>query len=671
VRDAWGRCGRGAARLTLAVVLAAVTGGDVRAETETVARAPDLTELSLEELLATKVTSVSRKREPRSHAADAIYVITHEEIVRSGVRTLADALRLAPGVQVARVDSNGWAIGVRGFASRLARSVLVLVDGRTVYNPLFAGTYWEVQDYPLEDVDRIEIIRGPGGTLWGANAFNGVINVITKSARETQGGYLEAGAGTEERAFGTVRYGGRLAEGAWYRGYASGFDRDALFNPSGREYDAWRMGRSGFRTDWDVGTRDSVTVQGDVFAGSLGDRVPVTVYRPPFRRVLREDGDVSGANLLGRWTRVLGRGSDLSLQVYYDNFDRDDPNFSELRNTVDLDFQHRFPLLWRQEVVWGLGYRASADRTRGLPGNAGFRPANRTVQLFSGFLQDEVTLVEDLLRVTVGTKVEHNDLSGIEVQPSARVLWTPHVLHTFWAAVARAVRTPSRIEHDFFATGFAASDPPTFVRAVGNRDFESEKVLDYQLGYRTRPLPRLFVDVVAFYNDFDDLLSVEPGSVFTETRPGVPHFVLPFTFANGLHGESHGVEVAADTALTDWWRLNAAYSYVDVRLRADPDSLDTTQAAAAGNSPHSMVTLRSLMNLPGRFQLDLVGRYVDNLPALRIGSYVELDVRVARRFGRSVELAVVGQNLLHDHHREFAGGTEVERGAYGMIRWWW
>jgi iron complex outermembrane receptor protein len=649
--------------LAVAASLAAATarGQDARG---------DLNDASLEELMNTEVTSVSRKREPRSEAADAIYVITRDEIERSGVRSLADALRLAPGVQVARVDASGWAVGVRGFASRLARSVLVLVDGRTVYDPLFAGTYWELQDYPFDDIDRIEIIRGPGGTLWGSNAFNGVINIITRSARETQGGYLLAGGGTEERAFGTVRYGGRIGDGGYYRGYAKGFDRDSFSNPSGHDYDAWRLGRTGFRTDWDLGTNDALTVQGDVFAGTIGERAPLASFTPPFRRVVREDGDASGANLLGRWTRALGPGSDLAFQAYYDNFRRADVNFFERRNTADLDLQHRFPLPWRQEIIWGLGYRATADHTEGLPANIRFDPADRTVSLGSGFVQDEITLVPGRLRATIGTKLEHNDLSGFEIQPSGRLLWTLDARQTVWGAAGRAVRTPSRIEDDIFATGATSPATPVFVRLLGNPDF-AEQVVDYEVGYRVRPISRVFVDVVGFFNQFDDLLSVEPQAPVTITRRGRTRTLLPVVFDNGLHGESYGVEIAADAAVTDWWRLNAAYSYLNINLRRDPDSADLTTEASEGNSPHNATTLRSLMNLPWRLQLDVVGRYVDNLAALRIGSYVELDVRVARRIGRWLEVSVVGQNLVHDTHREFTGDTLVERGAYGMVRWWW
>jgi iron complex outermembrane receptor protein len=660
---------RGGPRASIPGLVPGLVAALALAATAAAQQADDLSELSLEELMNTEVTSVSRKAEPRSAAADAIYVITEEEIERSGVRTLADALRLAPGLQVARIDANKWAVGVRGFASRLARSVLVLIDGRSVYNPLFAGTYWEVQDTLLEDIDRIEIIRGPGGTLWGANAFNGVINIVTKSARETQGGYTLAGGGSEERAFGSIRYGGNDGRGLYWRAYGKAFDRDAGSNPDGPEYDAWRMGRSGFRLDWDASPRDAVTALGDVYYGNAGQRVGVTHYRPPFLRLRDEDADLGGGNLLGRWTRVLGEDSDLVLQTYYDRSVREEPSFDETRDTGDLDFQHRLRLAWWQEIIWGVGYRLTADQTAGVP-TVRFVPADRTDNLVSAFLQDEFTLVRDRLRFAVGAKVEHNDYSGVELQPSGRLLWTPEARHTAWASVARAVRTPSRIEHDVDVT-FRTPGAPAFGRLLGDSGFDAEKVVNYQTGYRVRPLPRLFLDVVAFYNRYDDLLSIEPGPPFTEARPRPPHVVLPLVIDNGLHGETYGVELAADAAVADWWRVNAVYSYLDVSLRHDPDSLDRSQEALAGTAPHNLVTLRSLMNLPWRLELDGVLRYVDNLPAQGISSYVDLDVRVARRIGRSFELSVVGQHLVAEHHREFAGGTEVERGGYGQVRWWW
>jgi iron complex outermembrane receptor protein len=325
---------------------------------------------------------------------------------------------------------------------------------------------------------------------------------------------------------------------------------------------------------------------------------------------------------------------------------------------------------WWNEVRWGLGYRVSADDIEAVPTIA-LAPAARTIDVWSAFVQDEVTLVPDRLRLTGGTKLEHNDFSGFEVQPAGRLLWTPHANHTAWAGISRAVRTPSRIEHDLEITAKLRGTPGVFARLLADEDFEPEKVVNYQAGYRVRPMRRLFLDVVGFYNRFTDLLSAEPGTPFTEAQPPPPHVVLPFTFGNGLHGESYGAELAADAAVTDWWRVNAAYSYLQLKLRPDASSRDISSAGLEGSSPHNLATLRSMMNLPARFELDTVLRYVDNLPGQGVGSYIDVDVRVARRVVDSVELSVVGHNLVHDHHREFAGGTEVERGVYGQVRWWW
>jgi iron complex outermembrane receptor protein len=629
----------------------------------------DVSKLSLEELLATEVTSVSRKPEPRSSAADAVYVITADDIHRSGVRSLAEALRLAPGVQVARISNDKWAIGVRGFASSLARSVLVLIDGRSVYSPLFAGTYWEIQDYLLDDVDRIEVIRGPGGTLWGANAFNGVINIITKTARETQGGYLMGGGGTEERAFGAVRYGGRLGKTAHYRGYATGWARDASDNPFGPEFDDSRMGQAGFRTDWDPTPRDAVTVHGDVYQGAFGEQIGVTQYRPPGTRIALDDTTASGANLVGRWTRLLGPESQLSLQAYFDNTFRDQTNFEEIRNTGDLDLQHRIGLRWRQELIWGLAYRVTSDQTSGPP-TVEFDPRDRTDHLVSGFLQDEITLVPERLRVALGTKLEHNDYSGFEIQPSGRLLWTPATHHTVWASAARAVRTPTRTDQDLRLTVLPVGST-TFLRVAGDEDFDSEKVVNYQAGYRVQPLAGVFLDAVGFYNRYTDLLSIEPGSPFLEAEPGPAHLVLPFVEANGLHGETWGAELAADAVVRSWWRLSASYAYLDIQLQPDSSSRDRSQVAAEGSSPQHQVSLRSFMNFPAGVRFDVGLRWIDSLPGQGIGSYFEADARLAKRFGRRLELSVIGQNLVQPEHREFAGGTEIERGVYGQFRWWW
>jgi iron complex outermembrane receptor protein len=603
-------------------------------------RAADLTTLSLEELSNLEVTSVSKKPEKSFRAPAAVYVITQEDIHRSGVTSIPEALRLAPGVEVARINANQWSIGIRGFGSRLARSVLVLMDGRAVYNPLFAGTYWEVQDYPLDDIDRIEVIRGPGGALWGANAVNGVINIITKTAKDTQGGLLTAGAGSEERAFGGIRYGGKVGSGsdAYYRVYGKYFDRDASFHANGDDFDPWHMGQSGFRTDWNASEHDLLTVQGDLYRGRAGQSGTAS----PFSNLF-------GANLLSRWSRSFDSTSGFTLQVYYDRTDRHDPTFVEGRDTEDVDFQYRLALPGRQDFTWGTGYRATADQTSGA-GATFFQPASSTLQTYSAFLQDEIGLIPERLYFIVGTKLENNDYSGWELQPSARLLGTPTEHQTLWAAVSRAVRTPSRLERDL-----------TFNGLIDGSGFGSEKVIAYEAGYRIVPAAWLSFDAAGFYNDYRDLLSIESQTSGT-----------PLLFRNALKGYSEGVELATDVQALSWWRFRGSYSLVDLNLRTQAGSTDTTtEPSTEGSSPRHQMMLHSLLSLPHHTELDPVVRYVSSLPAQNTPDYMELDIRAAWRPAQNLELSLVGQNLLHSHHPEFGQTSELERGVYGKVTWTW
>jgi iron complex outermembrane receptor protein len=635
----------------------------------------DPTQMSLEELLKIEVISLTKRPESRSEAGAAVYVITQDDIRLSGVTSLPEALRLAPGVHVARIDANKWAIGVRGFASRLSRSLLVLIDGRSVYSPLFAGVYWEVQDTLLEDVDRIEVIRGPGGTIWGANAVNGVINIITKRAQETQGGVLVGGGGSEEQGFGGLRYGGKIGEDLFYRVYGKAFNRAAAFHSNGPDFDDWRMGQAGFRLDWDGHHGDTITAQGDVYTGDAGQQAVVTTFTPPFRTTVDADADLAGGNFLGRWQRVFSATSDLSVQLYYDRTYRREPTFRESRDTFDLDVQRHFRIPWQQEISLGLGYRLTSSDTAAVP-TIVFTPSRRTDQLFSAFVQDEIRFVGEQLRLTIGSKFEHNDYSGFEIQPNARLVWTFAPQHTVWGAITRAVRTPSRVEHDLLVTGLLDPRTPTFGRALGSAAFVSEKLLAYELGYRLQPTSRLFLDVTAFYNHYTDLLSLEPGAPFTEATPPPAHVIVPFLFRNGLHGEGYGVELAADWQPIDWWHVRGVYAYLQLNLTRDKDSVDpSTVRSTEGSSPTHQLSLRSFMTLPGHLEFDLVWRYVDRLPSQGIASYLTLDARLGWRPLPQLTLAVVGQNLLRDHHAEFGGGssgtTEIERSVYGKVVWRW
>jgi iron complex outermembrane receptor protein len=614
-----------------------------------------------------EVTSVAKKEQKVSETAAAIFVITQEDIRRSGATSIPEALRLAPGVTVSRIDSNSWAIGVRGLASGFSRSLLVLIDGRSVYTPLFAGVYWDVQDTLLEDIDRIEVIRGPGGTIWGANAVNGVINIITKNAAETHGLLITGGGGSEEKGFGSARYGGTIGGNFNYRVYGKGFRRDGQFTPHLSDNDDWHMGRGGFRTDWDFSEGNNLTVQGDIYRGKSGIRAQVSSFSAPFSMVVEKDTDLSGMNLIGRWSRALSQTSDLALQIYYDRTFRREPAFHERRNTVDFDFHHRFKLTGHQELIWGLGYRYTKDDIESVP-TLVVSPEDRADNLFSAFIQDEIMLVEDRLRLTLGSKFEHNGYTGFEFQPSARISWTPARGHSLWAAVSRAVRTPSRVDRDIAAS--TAPDPalPIFGRLLGNKDFTSETVLAYELGYRVQPTERLFVDLAAFYNRYDDLFSVETGTPFLE--PG--RLIIPFEFDNKLKAQIYGFELAADWRWLDWWRWRFSYSHLHINLERKPGGNDTlTVRPSEGGSPQNQVAVTSYVNLPRNFELDGIFRYVDSLPGQGVGRYFNLDLRLAWHASKNIELALVGQNLVEGHHAEWSGGTEIQRGVYTKVTWRW
>src|SRR6266481_5979548 len=470
------------------------------------AAAGNLKQLSLEQLGNLEVTSVSKEPEKMQRAAAAIYVLTQEDIRRSGATSIPEVLRLVPGVEVAQIDSSTWAVGMRGFGSSLSRSVLVLIDGRSVYTPLFAGVYWQVQDTLLEDVERIEVIRGPGGTIWGANAVNGVINIITKSAKDTRGMLVSTGGGNLDQGFANFRYGAGNNDSFNYRIYGKTFIRGPEFHSDRHQFDDWRMGQVGFRADWDLPKHDTVTLQGDLYNGDAGQRVGINSYSPPYMANVEQNVELGGGNLLGRWKRVLGEGSDIQLQTYYDRTNRKQANFAESRDTFDIDFVHRFALPFRQDFLWGAGVRLSSGNTTQVVPTLAFMPNHFTDKLYSAFVQDEVAVVPNKLSLTFGSKFLHNSYSGFEVEPGARVLWTPDPQQAVWAAITRAVRTPSRVEEDLQLTGLFVPDPLTFYRVVGDRGFFSENLVGYETGYRSLVKPRFYVDIAAFYNNYNHLL---------------------------------------------------------------------------------------------------------------------------------------------------------------------
>ncbi|HXJ42001.1 MAG TPA: TonB-dependent receptor [Bryobacteraceae bacterium] len=631
--------------------------------------------LSLEQLGNIEVTTVSKEPVKVSRTPAAIYVITQEDIRRSGATSLPEVLRLAPGVEVARIDAVKWSIGVRGFGSRLSRDVLVVIDGRTVYDPLYAGVYWEVQDTLMQDVERIEIIRGPGGTIWGPNAVNGVINIITKNSRDTHGGLVSAGGGNEQR-FLNFRYGAGNGTNFDYRVYGKAFTRGPEFHPDRRNFDDWQMGQGGFRMDWDLKNLDKVTLQGDFYDGAIGESISVAA-KPTVRPVIvQQDGRVSGGNLLGRWRHVLKDGSDLQVQTYYDRTSRHEANFVEIRDTFDIDALHHKTLKRRHELLWGAGARFSVGSVPPVVPTIIFTPDKRTDKQFSAFVQDDIQLLgeEKGLWLTIGSKFLRTDYSGFDVEPSVRLLWTPTLHQTWWTAVTRAIRTPSDVEETLIASGLVSANPLTIARIEPNTRFVPETMLGYEAGFRRLLGSRLYVDITAFHNHYNNLESVERALPLLQTSPPPQQFVIPLFLGNGLYGSTSGFEIAPDWRPVTWWRLDGSYAYLYMNLRTRPGSVDVfTPQSTEGSSPHHQLVIQSSLELPGNLEFSQAYRYVSDLPTQLVTSYGTADVRLSWRRIPHFEFSLVGQNLLQPHHAEYGGDpitlVGIKRNVYGAITW--
>lgn len=603
-----------------------------------------LKSLSIEELMNVEVTSVSKHKEKLATAASAICVITSEAIRRSGVTSVPEALRLAPNLQVAQVNASQWAISARGFNNVLANKLLVLIDGRVVYTPMYAGVFWDVQNLLLEDIDRIEVVSGPGGALWGANAVNGVINIITKSSQETSGLFVEAAAGNELPGFGSLRYGGKLTDSLFYRVYATAFKRgNTIYQDSVDANDNWKMIKSGVRLDWHASEKNLVTFQSDFYGG-----------RPD-----PDGGNPSiaeGINVLGRWSHKVSDESGFQVQAYIDQTWRDFGNgFAEKLRTYDIEAQHRLRLGREQEITCGFGSRFMDHDVRNLELFA-FFPARKSLYLHNVFLQDEIQLVPERLRVTLGVKIEHHTYAGFQFQPSVRLAWLPTDRHTVWAAVSRAVRTPSRLEREFHL--YLAPGLP--VLEGGN--FIPEEVLAYELGWRIQPQHKVFASLTAFYNRYDNIRSAEPGP---------PPLNIPFTIANGVEGDTYGVEMSGNWQVNPWWQLRGGYTFLKKSLSVKPTSADANRGTAESNDPMHQFLLQSFMDISKAIELNAVIRYVDKLPDPPVSSYLGLDLKLSWKVNNIFELSMVGQNLAQPNHTEFIPASpepkDIERSFYGKI----
>ena len=638
------------------------------ADPEAIPSIAALKKLSVEELMNLEVISVSRQAEKLLDAPSAIQVVTGEDIRRSGASSLPEALRLADNLEVAQKNPHDWGISARGFNTDLANKLLVMIDGRTVYTPLYSGVFWDAQDYLLEDVDRIEVISGPGGTLWGANAVNGVINIISKNSKDTQGGFLEVGGGKELEDLIGGRYGSLLAPDVYFRVYGKYSKLDSGVFANGNDAaNGSNMGRGGFRIDAGAATSNALTLQGDYYSGN---------------EAMATGGSArtGGGNILGRWSHAMADESNLSLQLYYDRTHLSAPKTSngfapagiltDDLDTYDLDFQHHFLLGQHNQFVWGLGYRFTHDEVGNAP-SVGFLPASLRQNLFSGFAQDTIPLRTDL-SLTLGTKVEHNDYTGFETEPSIRLQWDFAAKQMLWAAVSRAVRTPSRIDRDLVEPTLLPPPLPDSILS-GGPDFDSESVIAYELGYRAQLSSNISTSASAFYNNYDHVRSTTPGP------PGPPKFGFLLVFHNNLEGETYGIELSATDQMLTWWRLHAGYDLLKEHLRVKPGQVDFSNALNETADPQQQFSLRSSMDLPGRLEVDAGLRWVDTLhnnngptPGT-VPSYSELDVRLGWRPVEELELTIVGQNLLDDHHPEYGYPSptrvEAERGVYGKATW--
>ncbi len=647
---------------------------------QTIAQA-DLTQFSIEDLLQVKVVSAAKVEQALEDTAAAVFVITADDIRRSGVTNVMEALRLAPGVEVARIDSSRWAITIRGFNGRFANKLLVLIDGRTIYNAQFSGVYWELQELFLPDIERIEVVRGPGGSLWGANAVNGVINIITKNAKDTQGGLLTLTAGDEERAIAGVRYGGKLGDSAQYRVFGQFAKRDGLVTPDGRDADDdWRIGRGGFRLDWTPSANNTIVVQGDVYDGNLDQNYLFPSLFPPYAERRLSPVDTSGGSLQARWEHQYSATSRMSLQAYYQYEDRNDLLYIVEAESFDLDFQHNFALTDHQEIVWGLGYRRNQDDFTDTDFSA-VRPNQETTQLFSAFVQDQADLIPDRLRLTAGVKVEHNDFTGWEWQPSVRMLWTPHQDHRLWAAVSRAVQTPARGFVDaradlaVFPPSPFTGNLPILVSIIGGDSLQSEELIAYEIGYRAQVAERLSLDATVFYNDYDQVIGANLGTPFPERRIFPPHLVLPVELQNIGSGYNTGFELAANWRPMQDWRLWLAYSH----LYSDIENRDGEPIYNHGNQ--NRISLFSSWKLRDDLELDVWWRYVDNdsintisTGRTEVDSYSTVDLRLGWQPRKDLELSLVAANLFGGNHLEFVQETlavpvEVEPSLYGTLQW--
>ena len=638
----------------------------------------DLADKKLEELMNIEVTSVSKTGQKLSETANAIFVITQEDIRNSGATNVPDLLRMVPGLDVAQINASNWAISARGLNSEFANQLLVLVDGRSVYTPLTGGVYWNVQDFVLEDIERIEVICGPGAAIWGSNAVNGVINIITKRAQDTQGALATVGGGSSDRIINEDRYGGSSGKFN-YRIFTTVREENSLVEPQGGSaLDGWNLVHGAFRTDTDLSSRDKLTVQGDLYESQDGlsfallNLDPLSLERP------NGHANQSGGNIQGRWDHQFSSGSDLSIAYDHDQFAWIGSSFGERRKTDDVSVQRHFRWGERQDIIGGAEYRYTADRTEG-DSVAYFLPANDAEPQSSLFLQDSIALIPHRLTLTAGAKLEHNVFSGFGWDPDIRIAWTPDQQHTLWAAISKADRVPNRSDTGLRWNVEAMAGPggiPLIVRESGQPNVRANNLIAYEAGFRSQVRKTLSLSVSTFFNSYSKQMSYEQGAPFLESDPAPIHVVVPVYAANKTYGNSDGLEASANWKVLPWWSISPGYSLTQIHFHVETDSVDARTAPEInGYSPEHQAQLRSHFQLPNHFNFDWNTYFVDRLPAQQVAAYTRLDLQLTRRIGKELQISGVGQNLLGEHHSEFLafpiifGSSEAKRSVFVKLAW--
>ena len=637
----------------------------------------DLTQASLEDLMNIQVTSVSKKEQKLAKTGAAIFVITQDDIHRSGATNIPDVLRMAPGVDVAQIDANRWAISIRGFNAVYSNKVLVLIDGRSVYLDSFSGVFWDQMDVLLEDIERIEVIRGPGGTVWGANAVNGVINIITKDSRKTHGGLVSGGGGSVTAADSTVQYGGGIGSTGSYRVFAHTFDIDNFTTPGGRPAtDGWHGSHGGFRTDWDLSRRDTLSVQGDVAQTAGGENVKAVFPSVPLQTNLNESVTNRAGDMMARWEHNLSGGSQTSLQISYSYVNRfGDGGVDQYYRTADVEFEHHLSIGARHDIVWGLSYRFdNTDLQAPLGYSHMFSPNSRNDSLAAVFLQDEIAITKSF-SLTVGSKFEHNAYTGFEYEPGVQAVWSPTNRHALWASASRAIRQPALLD---LAPEIAYSVVPLggsfgVVTVFGDPHPKSEELLDFETGYRSQVAKRLSVDLTGFLSYYRNLQTVEPHDPFVGSDSGTPYIVIPELFAFDGHGRDYGVEAFVNWDASSRLKISSGYSFVNMATAPGASSPPSTiMSVPDGDSPRNQFQIRGHLGLRRNLDLDASAAYTS--PLADVAGYTRVDLRLGWQLGEHLEFSVVGQNLTSRRHLEFVdsilvNGTEIPRSVFARAQW--